>query len=150
MDDCQIMMRAETAALRPLDAPAARRALVVLGMSRSGTSLVTHILHTLGARLPADLIGATHGNPLGHWEPRALVAINDAILLKLKRRWDDPRPIPDAWFRGREAYGFLQRIMAEIGSGFSRTQGYAGCCRFTWRRSTSSASNLWSFSRSAP
>jgi hypothetical protein len=118
MDDLQIIMRAETAASRALDVPDPRRALVVLGMSRSGTSLLTHILHTLGARLPADLIGATHGNPLGHWEPRALVAINDAILLKLNRRWDDPRPIPEAWFRGREAYGFLQRIMAEITSGF--------------------------------
>ncbi len=118
MDDLQMIVRAETAAPRTVNLPAPRRALLVLGMSRSGTSLLTHILHTLGARLPADLIGATHGNPLGHWEPRALVAINDAILLKLNRRWDDPRPIAEAWFRGREAYGFLQRIMAEITAGF--------------------------------
>jgi hypothetical protein len=121
MDDLQMISRAESAARRPPEPRPARQALLVLGVSRSGTSLVTRVLHTLGAGLPADLVGATHGNPLGHWEPRALVAINEAILSKLDRRWDDPRPIPEAWFRGREAYGFIQRIMAEVASGFGHS-----------------------------
>jgi hypothetical protein len=108
MNDLQVLSRVEkTTTLSPRESRPVRQALVVLGMSRSRTSLLTHVLHTLGARLPVDLIGADHGNPRGHWEPRALVAINDAILAKLDRTWDDPRPLPEAWFRGREAYGYL-------------------------------------------
>lgn len=91
-----------------------RKALIVLGMSRSGTSLTSHVLHALGAALPQDLMGPAHGNPLGHFEPSALVALNDRILGSLDRRWNDPRPIPARWFRSRAAYRFLKQITARI------------------------------------
>jgi hypothetical protein len=97
-----------------------RKAILVVGMSRSGTSLITHILHTLGATLPGDLIGPDRGNPLGHWEPRALVEINSQVLADLDLAWDDPRPLPECWFRTGEAHGFALRIMAQI------EQDYAG------------------------
>jgi hypothetical protein len=99
--------------LTPMPRPACK-AVLVLGMSRSGTSLLAHVLHTLGAALPHDLMGAGHGNPLGHFEPRGLVGLNDSILQSLGRRWDDPRTIPPRWFRSRPAYEFLQRITAQI------------------------------------
>jgi hypothetical protein len=57
-----------------------RKAILVVGMSRSGTSLITHILHTPGATLPNDLIGPDRDNSFGHWEPRAMVDINSRIL----------------------------------------------------------------------
>ncbi len=101
--------------------PQARRvpkALLVLGMSRSGTSLLTHVLHVLGAALPRDLIGAAHGNPLGHFEPLELVALNNRILESLDRRWSDPRPVPQRWFRSRQAYGYLQYITSQINQSF--------------------------------
>ena len=114
MDGYQGLARVEPATpLVPGPRPA-RKALLVLGMSRSGTSLTAHVLHALGAALPHDLMGAAHGNPLGHFEPRALVALNDRILESLGRRWDDPRPIPTRWFRSRPAYRFLQRITGQI------------------------------------
>jgi hypothetical protein len=97
-----------------------RKAILVVGMSRSGTSLITHILHTLGATLPDDLIGPDRGNPFGHWEPRALVDINDQILGQLELAWDDPRPLPGSWFRSREAHDYSLQIMARI------EQDYAG------------------------
>ncbi|MGA3003631.1 MAG: hypothetical protein ABSE20_18090 [Acetobacteraceae bacterium] len=97
-----------------------RKAILVVGMSRSGTSLMTHILHTLGATLPVDLIGPDRGNPFGHWEPRALVDINSQVLSHLGVAWDDPRPLPGSWFRSREAHDYSLRIMARI------EQDYAG------------------------
>jgi hypothetical protein len=97
-----------------------RKAILVVGMSRSGTSLITHILHTLGATLPADLIGPDRGNPFGHWEPRALVDINTRILSHLGLAWDDPRPLHGSWFRSGEAHAFTLQIMAQI------EQDYAG------------------------
>jgi hypothetical protein len=114
MDGCQDLARVEPSTLlTPIPRPT-RKAVLVLGMSRSGTSLLAHVLHTLGAALPEDLMGAAHGNPLGHFEPRGLVALNDEILESLGRRWDDPRPIPARWFRSRPAYPFLKRITAQI------------------------------------
>jgi hypothetical protein len=96
-----------------------RKALMVLGMHRSGTSLITHVLHCLGAAIPHDCIGSARGNPLGHWEPRALVALNDKILGQLGRRWDDPRPLPDYWFTSQEAQDYIWRIVAEIERGYA-------------------------------
>jgi hypothetical protein len=108
-----------TAQMRPAAASVpSRRAILVTGMSRSGTSLLTNVLHTLGATLPHDLVGAGHGNPRGHFEPQALVALNDRILESLDRRWDDPRPIAASWFRSRSAYQFLQLIIAQIQSSY--------------------------------
>lgn len=60
--------------------------------SRSATSLAAHGLYRLGARLP------DRGNPDGHCEPRALVAVNDAILSHIGLAWDAARTIPDGWF----------------------------------------------------
>lgn len=87
-----------------------QRAILVLGMSRSGTSLMTRLCSLAGAGLPAELMGSGFGNPLGHWEPSSLVALNEEILAAVDRRWDDPRPIPEAWFRSRQAYPFLAKL----------------------------------------
>ncbi len=87
-------------------------------MSRSGTSLLTHVLHALGAALPQDLMGPSHSNPFGHFEPRALVALNDRVLAALDRPWNDPRPIAPRWFRSREAYRFVRQITAQIGESY--------------------------------
>jgi hypothetical protein len=114
MDGYQDLALGATAQLSPSVARPARRALLVLGMSRSGTSLLAHVLHALGATLPQDLMGAYHGNPLGHFEPWELVGLNNQILESLDRRWDDPRPIPARWFRSRPAYQFLQRTISQL------------------------------------
>jgi hypothetical protein len=114
MDGYQGLGLIETSTPPHLVSQSSRNALLVLGMSRSGTSMLTHVLHALGAALPQDLLGAAHGNPLGHFEPRALVTLNDHILNRLDRPWNDPRPIASRWFRSRQAYGWLRQIMAQI------------------------------------
>lgn len=96
----------------------ARQAILVLGMDRSGTSVITHILHCLGAALPRRLVGPGRGNPSGHWEPWALVALNREILGRFGQPWDDPRPLPKPWFCSREARRYSKRIMAEIERGY--------------------------------
>jgi hypothetical protein len=118
MDGYPILGLVEASALRRSESQAPRRALLVLGMSRSGTSLLTHVLHALGAALPRDLMGAGHGNPLGHFEPSGLVALNERILRAVDRPWNDPRPLASRWFRSRQAYGFLRRIIGQIGESY--------------------------------
>jgi hypothetical protein len=67
-----------------------RIALFVLGVGRSGTSALTRVLSLCGGTLPADLLGANPGNPLGHWEPNAALAINERILARHDSSWYDP------------------------------------------------------------
>ena len=55
-------------------------ALFVLGMPRSGTSALTRVLSLCGGTLPAGMKGADRGNPLGYWEPRKALHLNEAIL----------------------------------------------------------------------
>jgi hypothetical protein len=105
--------------IRALRASVCRRAaILVLGVHRSGTSSLAHLLNLLGAKLPEQLVGPGYGNPLGHWEPRKLMEIDDEILNAIDRSWHDPRPIPPSWFRSKEAYAFHERIRAAIVSDY--------------------------------
>lgn len=63
----------------------------VLGMHRSGTSMITEILHRCGLSVGPyeELVPPmAKSNPRGHWEPRELVAINDQILAENGAKWD--------------------------------------------------------------
>ena len=68
---------------------AKRRAFVVVGMHRSGTSAMTRTLSLLGAALPKRLMVAHEDNPAGFWEPQSVADLNDEILQALDSEWDD-------------------------------------------------------------
>ncbi|MBS0576104.1 MAG: glycosyltransferase [Proteobacteria bacterium] len=86
--------------------------LLVLGMHRSGTSALTRVLNLLGAALPGDLLGGNRSNPQGHWESRRVIAIDEALLAALDRRWDDPRPLPAGWLDSPAAASARAQIAA--------------------------------------
>ncbi|MGO9383084.1 MAG: sulfotransferase family protein [Mycobacterium sp.] len=65
-------------------------ALFVLGVNRSGTSALTRVLSLCGGALPAGLVGAMPDNPLGHWEPRKAIVLNEAILRRHGSTMFDP------------------------------------------------------------
>ncbi|OBF03816.1 sulfotransferase family protein [Mycobacterium sp. 852002-10029_SCH5224772] len=64
--------------------------LFVLGPQRSGTSALTRVLSLCGGTLPAAMLGADADNPLGYWEPRAAISLNETILRRLGTNWYDP------------------------------------------------------------
>ena len=67
-----------------------RRAFVVLGMHRSGTSAMTRTLSLLGAGLPKGLMPAVeNNNECGFWEAKSVADLNDEILEALDSGWDD-------------------------------------------------------------
>ncbi|MRX50211.1 glycosyltransferase [Paracoccus sp. S-4012] len=81
-------------------APAAQRlCLLVLGMHRSGTSMLTRVLNLAGFGLPEDLVGASPSNRLGHWEPERLVALHDDLLHGAGASWREWRPLNLAQMR---------------------------------------------------
>lgn len=70
--------------------PAARRrAIIVLGMHRSGTSAMTRLLGLSGGALPEPPIEPAPDNPDGYWEPAEMVALDDALLGAAGARWDE-------------------------------------------------------------
>ena len=63
------------------------RLVVVLGMHRSGTSLITRSLATLGASFGDNLIPAAKDNDKGFWEDNDIVAFNDELLAACGMKW---------------------------------------------------------------
>lgn len=74
-----------------------QRAILVLGMHRSGTSAVTRCLNLLGASLGSDLLPSAEDNPAGFWEHAEVVAIHEALLNSMGRSWCDARALPVDW-----------------------------------------------------
>ena len=67
--------------------------LIIFGMHRSGTSLLSRLCNFAGAALPEAVIDASESNEAGHWEPRRLAEYNDRFLSELGLTWDDFRGI---------------------------------------------------------
>ena len=65
-----------------------RQVVVVLGMHRSGTSVVTKSLELLGVSLGTRLFGARSDNPKGFWEDRDVVEIDDSLLACVGASWN--------------------------------------------------------------
>ena len=65
------------------DLPA--RMTMVLGMHRSGTSLLGGVLQHLGVALPGETIAGDQHNPEGYFEWDAVVAIQERLLIDLQQ-----------------------------------------------------------------
>ncbi len=65
--------------------------IIVLGMHRSGTSMVARLLNMMGAYFAPDELAmqASDANPKGHWEREDIRVLNDEILESLGMSWDN-------------------------------------------------------------
>ena len=90
------------------------RALVVVGMHRSGTSAVARLLNLLGADLPHNLIQPLKGdNEPGFWEGRDIAEAHDALLEAAGSSWHDVAPRAESWFDSTAARE-LEDLLLEI------------------------------------
>ena len=89
----------------------ARKAILVLGMHRSGTSALTRVLNLYGAALPRRMIPPNPNNEKGYWEPKVIVRIHDELLSAAGSRWDDVLDFPAAWFASEIAQTFAIRLL---------------------------------------
>ena len=95
-----------------MPAPAQRTALLVLGMHRSGTSLLTRILSLLGADLPSNLAGPNFGNEAGYWESLDLNALHEELFNALSLSWESLEKFPDHWLDSLPVAPFRQKLLA--------------------------------------
>jgi hypothetical protein len=91
----------------------ARRAILVAGMHRSGTSALTRVLSLLGARLPANVTPPIEGdNGSGFWEPLRIAQLHDEVLASAGLTWHDVSSFPRSWYASDGAFEFKRRLLA--------------------------------------
>ncbi len=91
-----------------------RTALVVLGMHRSGTSMLARTLNLLGADLPRDLMGPSEHNFAGFWEPNDLVGIHEEMLAAAGATWHSVDGLHPVWEDRPLMALFYDRIVKSI------------------------------------
>jgi hypothetical protein len=78
-----------------MSAAEGRRLVLVAGVGRSGTSLMTGVLGQVGFHIPQPEIGADETNPRGFGEPAWVVAFHRRLMQRLRVTVFDARPA--AW-----------------------------------------------------
>ena len=69
--------------------------VVILGMHRSGTSVITRGLIALGATVSENLVPAGFDNPTGFFEDKDIVSINDDLLQMFGYSYESLAPVSD-------------------------------------------------------
>ena len=75
-----------------------KKVILVLGMHRSGTSVLTRIFNLLGASVSANLMPSTEENPSGYWESIQIAKFNNKLLQSAGTSWKSDSPVPTEWF----------------------------------------------------
>jgi uncharacterized coiled-coil protein SlyX len=97
------------------------KVVCVLGMHRSGTSLLTGALRLLGVHLGSDenlLASDEEANRKGFWENRLIVDLNDAVLSRLGGDWHNLPDFPPDWFSSPEFADLRREARAVISQEF--------------------------------
>ena len=115
---------------RALGVENGRPVVVVLGMHRSGTSLLSNVLHFLGVDMADMTDHVSIKNAGGFWERPELTAIHDEVLAAIDRpigRASHVLPFPPAWWRRKEVQALKPKLVAYV------------------ERELAKSSNLWGF-----
>ncbi|HST43300.1 MAG TPA: sulfotransferase [Conexibacter sp.] len=105
------------------EAASPRRAVVVLGFHRSGTSMVTRMLNLLGVDLGDEselLPPQERDNARGYWEPRWMIEFNEQLLEQLgSSTFEQFTPEP-GWERSEQLDPLRERARALLDEHLSR------------------------------
>ena len=91
--------------------------LLIVGMHRSGTSLLGSLLSACGIAMPGPLIGGDTHNPEGYFERADVTALQEQLLIDLERWWPAPRgmqALPEGWLEsdlGQRALAQLTQLL---------------------------------------
>lgn len=69
--------------------------ILVVGMHRSGTSLLGSILQAIGVSTPGELIPGDENNPEGYFERRDVTDLQEQLLIQLGRWWPSAEGVLD-------------------------------------------------------
>jgi hypothetical protein len=95
------------------------RAVLVLGMHRSGTSALARGLQMLGVYLGNDFLSPQPDNPTGYWEDRNIYEINERLLAVFGLKWEDVALIDDARWNETEVEALRAEAVKYLRSQFA-------------------------------
>jgi len=75
----------------------ARKALLVLGMHRSGTSLLTGLIANAGVSIGRTVMAPAEDNPRGFFENQRIVDFNERAMNALDLGWASWESLPENW-----------------------------------------------------
>lgn len=96
-----------------------RRAIVVMGMHRSGTSALAGVLAKMGADLPQEIMPANGDNQKEYFESLKIFRLNDAILASAESFWDDWREFSPDWYLSQQKINYAARAAEVLDQEFS-------------------------------
>ena len=106
------------------------RIVLILGMHRSGTSMLARLLAAKGLPLGTTLLNRrSRDNAHGYWEQADIVHIHEALLDWLDRTWHGPngcRDLPDGWLGRPESRIAKHRLMAIVDREITEAGGLWG------------------------
>lgn len=94
------------------------RAVLVLGMHRSGTSALARGLQMLGVYLGNDFLNPQADNPTGYWEDRIICDINERLLAVFGLKWEDVALIDDTRWHEPEVEALRAEAIEYLSSAF--------------------------------
>jgi O-antigen biosynthesis protein len=94
-------------------------AVCVLGMHRSGTSVLSRLLNLLGVDLGKSLMAEKPDNPKGYWENQKLFDAHNELLEAIGSFYDDFRPLPDGWEDFPQVEPYRRRLLEIVNEEFA-------------------------------
>ena len=120
--------------------------VLIVGMHRSGTSLLGNLLSSAGVSLPGPLIAGDQHNPEGYFERADITDLQERLLIALDRWWPSAQgtlPLPADWLcRGcthstlDQLHALLLRDSAEQSSPWAIKDPRTSLLLPLWRRLT--------------
>jgi glycosyltransferase involved in cell wall biosynthesis len=87
-----------------------KRVLIVLGMHRSGTSVLSGCLNILGLNFGNSQIAFDHNGQTSIFENRDIVLLNDILLRDIGCKWDMVGSLPQDWLERRIVANSKEKI----------------------------------------
>ncbi len=99
------------------------KALLIVGMHRSGTSALAGALSILGVDEGTDLLPAKNGeNEKGFFELREVHVLHERLLLSGGRTWDTPSPLTSSWLDRFATSSFKAELVEILKRNFTNSE----------------------------
>jgi len=86
--------------------------IIILGMHRSGTSVVASILHNMNVSMGSEFLEADQFNPYGYYEDKEFLWINKGIIENAGGTWYAPPTIEEIRKGGNKFIHAIEKVVA--------------------------------------
>lgn len=90
-----------------------KKTIIILGMHRSGTSMMAGALHNIGINMGQNFYGKLPSNPLGHFEDMDFLNLNNKILEEIGTDWRNPPHVDEITKKGNAFSNEIQEIISK-------------------------------------